>query len=66
MSSSVARVISSSTESFEHAVKVGIERANKTLDNIQGAWVKDQNVTIKNGKVEEFRVVMKVTFILKD
>ncbi|MEE9328568.1 MAG: dodecin family protein [Parvularculaceae bacterium] len=62
----VTEIIASSKMSFEDAVKTGIERANETLDNIQGAWVKDQSVDCKNGKVNEFRVVLKVTFILKD
>jgi flavin-binding protein dodecin len=67
--SSVARVteiISSSTKSFEDAVKVGIDRACKTLDNVQAAWVKDQKVVIKKGKITEYRVGLKVTFVLND
>jgi flavin-binding protein dodecin len=66
---SVARVtelISGSSKSFEDAVEKGVKRASKTLNNVQGAWVKDQNVTIENGKISEYRVVLKVTFILKD
>lgn len=67
--SSVARVteiISSSTKSFEDAVKVGVERACKTLDNVQSAWVKDQKVVVKKGKITEYRVGLKVTFVLND
>ena len=66
---SVARVtelISGSSKSFDDAVEKGVKRASKTLKNVQGAWVKDQNVTIKNGKISEYRVVLKVTFILED
>ena len=66
---SVARVtelISASTISFEDAVEKGVKRASKTLKNVQGAWVKDQTVTIKDGKISEYRVVLKVTFILED
>jgi flavin-binding protein dodecin len=66
---SVARVtelISGSSKSFEDAVEKGVKRASKTLNNVQSAWVKDQNVTIENGKISEYRVVLKVTFILKD
>ena len=44
----------------------GVARADKTLKNITGAWVKDQSVVVEKGKVTEYRVVMKVTFILKD
>ena len=66
--SSVARVtevISSSTKSFDDAIKSGIERANKTLENVVSAWVKDQTVVLKDGEIKVFRVVMKVTFVLK-
>lgn len=66
---SVARVTeikSSSTKSFDDAVKQGIKRANKTLKNIRGAWVQDQEVTVNDkGDIAEYRVLMKVTFILK-
>ncbi|MEL6446843.1 MAG: dodecin family protein [Pseudomonadota bacterium] len=61
----VTEIIASSSKSFEDAVKQGIKRANETLDNIEGAWVKDQKVVCDNGKIVEFRVVLKVTFILK-
>lgn len=61
----VTEIISSSSKGFDDAVTQGIKRANKTLKNIKGAWVKDQQVTVKDGKVQEFRVVMKVTFVLK-
>jgi len=66
---SVARVTeisSSSKVSFEDAIKQGIKRASKTLENIRGAWVKDQKVDVENGKVTQYRVDMKVTFILRD
>ncbi|MEO0998826.1 MAG: dodecin family protein [Pseudomonadota bacterium] len=61
----VTEIIASSTKSFEDAVKNGIKRANETLDNIEGAWVQDQKVVCENGKISEYRVIMKVTFILK-
>ncbi|MEN7342528.1 MAG: dodecin family protein [Pseudomonadota bacterium] len=61
----VTEIIASSTKSFEDAVKNGVSRANETLDNIEGAWVKDQKVICDNGKIKEFRVVLKVTFVLK-
>jgi len=66
---SVARVtelISSSKKSFDDAVSVGVKRASKTLKGVTGAWVADQKVVVKNGKIDEYRVVLKVTFILKD
>ena len=62
----VTEITSSSTSGFDDAVKSGIERANKTLDKIKGAWVSEQKVVVKDGKVSEFRVTMKVTFVLKD
>jgi len=62
----ITEVISSSPKSFDDAVQVGIARANKTLKNIKGAWVKDQKVIVEDGKVTSYRVVMKVTFVLKD
>jgi dodecin len=69
MATSVARVteiIASSPKSFEDAFNVGIERANKTLKGVQGAWIKDQKVSIKDGKVVDYRVNIKVTFVLTD
>ncbi len=65
---SVARVtelIVSSKKSFDDAIEKGLERANETLDNVEGAWVKDMKVTCKNGKVDEYRVNLKVTFVLR-
>ena len=66
---SVARVTeikASSTVSFEDAVSVGIARASKTLQNVQGAWVQDQEVVCSNGEISEYRVALKVTFVLND
>lgn len=60
----VTEIISSSKNNFEDAVRSGVKRASKTLKNVQGAWVQDQSVTVKNGKITEYRVVLKVTFIL--
>jgi len=61
----VSEITSSSTTSFEDAITVGIARASKTLENIQGAWINEQTVVVKGGKVTEWRVNMKVTFVLK-
>jgi flavin-binding protein dodecin len=66
---SVARVTeikASSKKSFEDAVSVGIERASKTLQNVKGAWIAAQEVVVKDGKIMEYRVQLKVTFLLKD
>ncbi len=62
----VTEIISSSSKSFEDAVNNGVKRASKTLKNVQGAWVKDQSVEVENGKITEYRVVLKVTFILAE
>ena len=66
---SIARtteITSSSSKSFEDAVKKGVERYTKTIDNVEGAWIKEQQVVINDGKIEAYRVTMMVTFILKD
>ena len=59
-------ITSTSTVGFEDAIKKGIERASKTIDNVRGAWIKDQKVNIENGKVTEYTVMMIVTFVLAD
>ena len=62
----VTEITASSKKSFEDAVQSGIKRAGKTLQNIQGAWIQEQSVVVKDDKVTEYRVNMKVTFVLKD
>jgi flavin-binding protein dodecin len=62
----VTEIISSSKKSFEDAIEKGIDRAAKTLKNVEGAWVKEQKVIVKNGKISEYRVDLNVTFILVD
>ena len=64
---SVAKVIEitpTSTKSFEDAIEKGIAKADKTLHNIEGAWIKEQKVEVSNGKIEAYRVNMLVTYIL--
>lgn len=64
---SVARVTeikSSSSKSFEDAIEDGIKRASQTLKNVKGAWIAQQEVVTNDGKIIEYRVLMKVTFIL--
>jgi flavin-binding protein dodecin len=66
---SVARVTeisSRSKKSFEDAINQGIDRANKTLRNVKGAWMKEQAVDVENGQIIGYRVNMLVTFILDD
>ena len=62
----VSEIICSSEESFDDAIKTGLKRANKTLKNIEGAWVKDQSVVLNKGKISKYRVILKVTFVLDD
>ncbi|HID82977.1 MAG TPA: dodecin domain-containing protein [Chromatiales bacterium] len=61
----VTEITSTSKKSFDDAVSSGIKRASKTLKNITSAWVADHQVSVKNGKISEYRVRMKVTFILE-
>ena len=62
----VIEIISSSKKSFEDAVTQGVAKAADSLHDITGAWVKEQSAKVVNGKVTEFRVNLKVTFVLKD
>ncbi|MBA2485753.1 MAG: dodecin family protein [Nitrospirota bacterium] len=62
----VTEIIAASPKSFEDAVLIGVARANKTLQNVKSAWIEDQKVQIVDGKITEFRVALKVTFVLKD
>ena len=62
----VTEISAESRKSFEDAIEQGIARANKTLENVRGAWIKQQKVMVEGGKVVGYRVDMKVTFILKD
>lgn len=60
-----SEISSSSDKSFEDAVRKGIKRFSKSIDKVEGAWVKEQKVVVKDGDVSEFRVTMKVSFVLK-
>ena len=61
----VTEIKAASSVSFDDAIKKGIARANETLDEVKGAWVAGQDVTVEGGQITEYRVLMKVTFILK-
>jgi flavin-binding protein dodecin len=66
---SVARVTeisSRSDRSFEDAINQGIERANKTLRNVKGGWIKEQAVDVENGRIIGYRVNLLVTFVLDE
>jgi dodecin len=62
----VTEITASSPKGFADAIQAGITRASKTLQQIRGAWVKDMKVEVDNGRVTEYRIRMKVTFVLKD
>ena len=62
----VTEITSSSKVSFQDALEKGIERANKTLKNVRGAWVQEQKVEVADGKIVAYRVNMKVTFVLEE
>lgn len=62
----VTEIIASSTKSFEDALVQGIARANKSLQNVKGAWIAEQKVEVEKGKITEYRITMRVSFVLKD
>ena len=62
----VTEISSSSKESFDDAIKKGIKRADETLDKISGAWVNEMKIKVDDGEISEYRVNLKVTFVLKD
>jgi flavin-binding protein dodecin len=61
----VIEIIASSKKSFEDAVDKGLARATDSMSDVTGAWIQDQSVTVTNGRISEYRVAMKVTFVLK-
>ena len=62
----VSEISASSTTSFDDAIRLGVERASKTLENVTGAWIQDHEVAIQNGKITEYKVRIKITFVLKE
>jgi hypothetical protein len=63
----VTEIIASSPKSFDDAMKTGITRAHKTLTNLKSAWVKNQQIMLDNeGQISEYRVTMKVTFLIEE
>ncbi|WP_298829617.1 dodecin family protein [uncultured Piscinibacter sp.] len=62
----ITEISSVSTKSFQDAIEQGVARAHKTLKNVMGAWVKDQEVSVDQGKVTGYKVILKVTFVLND
>jgi dodecin len=62
----VTEISSSSTQSFEAAIKEGLDRANQTLRNVRSAWIKEQQVRVEGGAIAEYQVNMLITFVLDD
>jgi flavin-binding protein dodecin len=62
----VTEISSTSTQSFDDAIKQGVARATKTLRNVKSAWVKEQRVDLENGEINEYQVNMMVTFVLDE
>jgi flavin-binding protein dodecin len=63
----VTEIIASSTKSFDDAIKIGVARAHKTLKNLKSAWVQNQQIKLDNeGKITEYRVQLKITFLIDD
>jgi flavin-binding protein dodecin len=61
----ISEITATSDKSFSDAIRVGIKRASKTLKNITGAWIADQEVIVDKGKVTGYRVRMRITFVLE-
>jgi flavin-binding protein dodecin len=62
----VTEISCRSEKSFDDAVRIGIERANKTLRNVKSAWIKEQRVDVDNGRIVEYQVNLLVTFVLDE
>ena len=62
----VTEITAGSKKSFSDAIERGVSRASKTLKNVTGAWIQEQTVKVQKGKVAEYRVNMKVTFVLEE
>jgi len=62
----VTEITAVSPDSFQDAIKIGIERAVQTLRNVKGAWIQDQEIVVEGDGISEYRVHMKVTFVLAD
>ncbi len=60
----VIEITSASKKSFEDAIQTGISRAAETVRGIESVWIQEQKATVKDNKIDEYRVNMKVTFIL--
>ena len=62
----ITEISSTSQKSFEDAIQSAVSRATKTLRNVRGAWVKEQQIKIEDGKIVEYQVNLMITFILDE
>ena len=62
----ITEISSTSKKSFEDAIQSGVARATQTLRNVRSAWVKEQQISIENGKISEYQVNLMITFVLED
>ena len=62
----VTEIIASSEKSFEHAIAEGVARATQTLENVRSAWVAEQTVNVRDNRITEYKVNLKITFVLND
>ena len=60
----VVEVNSSSQKSFEDAIQTGISKVTETVKNVQGAWINEQKVIIQDNKITEYRVNLKISFVV--
>jgi hypothetical protein len=61
----VTEISATSDKSFEDAIQQGIKRATQTLRNVQGAWIKEQQVSVENNNIVAYKVNMMITFVLE-
>ncbi len=62
----ITEISAESPRSFEDAIQVGIARAAKTIKQIKGAWIKEQSIVVEDGEITNYRVHLKLTFVLED
>lgn len=60
----IIEISSDSTSSFQDAIESGIKRAERTVKNVKGAWISEQKLTIDNGNITNYRVIMRVSFVI--
>lgn len=60
----IIEISSDSTESFQDAIESGIKRAERTVKNVRGAWISEQKLTIDSGEITNYRVIMRISFVI--